>query len=279
MAILKGMECLIPFIGMSRSPAKRTAEPTTRSPKPDDSFPIGKWAGKSAVTTIKEGLWMSYHLQKEIAALKEKIIYMGTEVEDRVYRATVSLLNRNDAMAVAVLTGDQEIDLLEVTIEEDCLKLLALHQPVANDLRFIISVLKINSDLERVGDLAVGIAERSLFLIDQPPITIPFDMAAMMNRVESMLTRSIEALVNLDVQKAYRVRADDDRVDTMHREMYALVTSELAIHPEHINILLQNLSISRQLERIADHASNIAEDVIYMVNAEIVRHSPEVFMD
>lgn len=222
---------------------------------------------------------MSYHLQKEIAALKEKIIYMGTEVEDRVYRATVSLLNRNDAMAVAVLTGDQEIDLLEVTIEEDCLKLLALHQPVANDLRFIISVLKINSDLERVGDLAVGIAERSLFLIDQPPITIPFDMAAMMNRVESMLTRSIEALVNLDVQKAYRVRADDDRVDTMHREMYALVTSELAIHPEHINILLQNLSISRQLERIADHASNIAEDVIYMVNAEIVRHSPEVFMD
>jgi len=222
---------------------------------------------------------MSYHLQKEIAALKEKIIYMGTEVEDRVYRATLSLINRNDKMAEAVLAGDQEIDLLEVTIEEDCLKLLALHQPVANDLRFIISVLKINNDLERVGDLAVGIAERSLYLIDQPAITIPFDMSAMMNTVESMLTRSIEALVNQDVQKAYRVRAEDDRVDAMNREMYALVTTEIPKHPEHINILLQNLSISRHLERIADHASNIAEDVIYMVNAEIVRHSPEVFMD
>ncbi len=222
---------------------------------------------------------MSYHLQKEIASLKEKIIYMGTEVEDRVYQATVSLINRNEKMAQAVLTGDHNIDLLEVTIEEDCLKLLALHQPVANDLRFIISVLKINSDLERVGDLAVGIAERSLFLIDQPSIAIPFDMSAMMNTVESMLTRSIEALVNQDVQKAYRVRAEDDRVDAMNREMYALVTSEIPKHPEHINILLQNLSISRHLERIADHASNIAEDVIYMVNAEIVRHSPEVFTE
>jgi phosphate transport system protein len=222
---------------------------------------------------------MSYHLQKEIAALKEKIIYMGTEVEDRVYRATLSLINRNEQMAQAVLTGDHDIDLLEVTIEEDCLKLLALHQPVANDLRFIISVLKINSDLERVGDLAVGIAERSLFLIDQPSIAIPFDMSAMMNTVESMLTRSIEALVNQDVQKAYRVRSEDDRVDAMNREMYALVTREIPKHPEHINILLQNLSISRHLERIADHASNIAEDVIYMVNAEIVRHSPEVFTE
>lgn len=222
---------------------------------------------------------MSQHLQKELAALKEKIIYMGTEVEDRVYRATVSLINRNQQMAQAVLTGDHEIDLLEVNIEEDCLKLLALYQPVAIDLRFIISVLKINSDLERVGDLAVGIAERSSFLIDQPQIPIAFDMAAMMHIVESMLTRSIESLVSLDVQKAYRVRSDDDRVDAMNRDMYALVKEEMAKSPEHINILLQNLSISRHLERIADHASNIAEDVIYMVNAEIVRHTPEFFED
>jgi len=220
---------------------------------------------------------MSQHLQKELAALKEKIIYMGTEVEERVYRATVSLINRNQQMAQVVLAGDHEIDLLEVNIEEDCLKLLALYQPVAIDLRFIISVLKINSDLERVGDLAVGIAERSSFLIDQPEITIAFDMAAMMHVVESMLTRSIESLVSMDVQKAYRVRSDDDRVDAMNRDMYALVKEEMAKSPEHINILLQNLSISRHLERIADHASNIAEDVIYMVNAEIIRHTPEVF--
>ncbi len=222
---------------------------------------------------------MSQHLQKEIDALKEKIIFMGTEVEDRVYRATVSLINRNQQMAQAVLSGDHEIDDLEVAIEEDCLKILALYQPVATDLRFIIAVLKINSDLERVGDLAVGIAERSSFLIDQPAIPIAFDMTAMMRTVESMLTRSIEALVNLDVQKAYRVRAEDDRVDAMNRDMYALVKEDLAKYPEHINILLHNLSISRHLERIADHATNIAEDVIYLVKAEIIRHSPEVFED
>jgi phosphate transport system protein len=222
---------------------------------------------------------MSQHLQKEIDALKEKIIFMGTEVEDRVYRATVSLINRNQQMAQAVLSGDHEIDDLEVAIEEDCLKILALYQPVATDLRFIIAVLKINSDLERVGDLAVGIAERSSFLIDQPAIPIAFDMTAMMRTVESMLTRSIEALVNLDVQKAYRVRAEDDRVDAMNRDMYALVKEDLAKYPEHINILLHSLSISRHLERIADHATNIAEDVIYLVKAEIIRHSPEVFED
>lgn len=222
---------------------------------------------------------MSQHLQREIDALKEKIIFMGTEVEDRVYRATVSLINRNQEMAQAVLAGDQEIDDLEVTIEEDCLKILALHQPVASDLRFIIAVLKINSDLERVGDLAVGIAERSIYLIEHSGVSIGFDMAAMMRSVESMLTRSIEALVNLDVNKAYRVRADDDRVDAMNRDMYALVKEELVKHPEHINIILHNLSISRHLERIADHASNIAEDVIYLVKAEIIRHTPEVFVD
>jgi len=222
---------------------------------------------------------MSQHLQKEIAALKEKIIFMGTEVEDRVYRATVSLINRNQQMAQAVLSGDHEIDDLEVAIEEDCLKILALYQPVASDLRFIIAVLKINSDLERVGDLAVDIAERSSFLIDQPAIPIAFDMTAMMRIVESMLTRSIEALVNLDVQKAYRVRAEDDQVDAMNRDMYALVKEDLAKHPEHISILLHNLSISRHLERIADHATNIAEDVIYLVKAAIIRHSPEVFED
>ena len=222
---------------------------------------------------------MSQHLQKEIDALKEKIIFMGTEVEDRVYRATVSLINRNQQMAQAVLSGDHEIDDLEVAIEEDCLKILALYQPVATDLRFIIAVLKINSDLERVGDLAVGIAERSSFLIDQPAIPIAFDMTAMMRTVESMLTRSIEALVNLDVQKAYRVRAEDDRVDAMNRDMYALVKEDLAKYPEHINILLHSLSISRHLERIADHATNIAEDVIYLVKAEIIRHSPEIFED
>lgn len=222
---------------------------------------------------------MSQHLAREIETLKEKIIFMGTEVEDRVYRATVSLITKKPQMAKSVIEGDHEIDLLEVEIEEDCLKILALHQPFAVDLRFIIAVLKINSDLERVGDLAVNIAERSAFLATQENIVLPFDMASMMQRVEDMLTGSIDALVNMDVPKAYKIRSEDDEIDAMNREMYNLVKDEILKHPEHINCLLHHLSVSRHLERIADHACNIAEDVIYLVKAEIVRHSPEIFKD
>ncbi len=222
---------------------------------------------------------MAKHLQKEIENLKKNLLTMGAVVEDMVYLATKSIVKRDARMAQEIITRDLEVDKMEVDVEEECLKILALYQPVAIDLRFIIAVLKINSDLERVGDLAVNIAERSLFLSGQEDVCLAFDISAMAERVESMLTRSIDALVNLDVPLAYRVRKEDDRVDAINREMYEKVKGELAVHPSAANCLLHLLSVGRHLERVADHATNIAEDVIYLVDAEIVRHTPEDFSE
>jgi phosphate transport system protein len=202
---------------------------------------------------------------------------MSGLIEDRVYQATMSVIKRDDALAQAVIKGDDEIDRMEVAIEEECLKILALYQPVAVDLRFIVAVMKINNDLERVGDLAVNIAERSAFLATQEKIEFPFDLEEMAIMAEGMLTRSIDALVNLDVTEAYRIRSEDDQIDAYNREMYARIKDDLLNQPKNINSLLHAISIGRHLERIADHATNIAEEVIYLVQARIVRHKPEVF--
>ncbi len=220
---------------------------------------------------------MPKHLQREIDNLKNKIVTMGGEVEDRVYKATLSIIKRDLSLAEAVIAADRDIDNMEVDIEEDCLKILALHQPVAIDLRFIIAVLKINSDLERVGDLAVNMAERSVYLANQEPIEMPFDVVEMSTKVEKMLTQSIDALVNMDVRLAFRLRAQDEEIDTINRTMYGQIKGLFQAHPEQINTLLHAVSVCRHLERIADHATNIAEDVVYLVNAEIVRHTPEVY--
>lgn len=220
---------------------------------------------------------MSKHLQREIDKLKEKVISMSSLVEDRVYQATMSVINGDDEIAQAVIKGDAEVDEMEVDIEEDCLKVLALYQPVANDLRFIIAILKINNDMERIGDLAVNIAERSAFLSTQKDFKIPFDVYQMAIKTESMLSQSMDALVNMDVRLAHLVRAEDDAMDTLNREMYTRVIEALAQDMEHINCFLHSVSIGRHLERIADHATNIAEDVVYMIEARIIRHKPEVF--
>ena len=148
---------------------------------------------------------------------------------------------------------------------------------MAFDLRFIVAAMKINNDLERVGDLAVNIAERAVFMITHKTAYFPFEFEEMAEKVESMLTRSIKALIDRDVPLACRIRAEDDIVDEMNREIYSKVKEEVMKDPETINYLLHALSIGRHLERVADHATNIAEDVIYLVDARIVRHMPEVF--
>ena len=222
---------------------------------------------------------MQKHLQKDIDNIKTKVITMGSEIEDRVYKSSLAIINRDVRLAEEVIRSDEEIDRMEVDIEEHCLKILALYQPVAIDLRFIIAVLKINNELERVGDIAVNIAERGKYLIQHRNYEIPYDIKAMATKVESMLTRSIDALVNMDVQLAHKIRAEDDEVDACNREMYSTVKNILIndSDPDHINCTLHATSAGRHLERIADHACNIAEDVIYLVDAEIVRHTPEVF--
>lgn len=220
---------------------------------------------------------MPKHMQHDIDKLKAKIIAMGEAVEDRVYQATISVINRDPDKANAVIKGDREIDDMEVDIEEDCLKILALYQPVAIDLRFIVAALKINSDLERIGDLAVNIAERGLFLAGQAQFAIPFDLSAMVSLAEKMVTQSIDSLINHDVRLAHQIRAADDTMDAMNREMYTQLKGMLTTDTEHVNNLLHVLSVGRHLERIADHATNIAEDVIYLVDAQIIRHTPELY--
>ena len=222
---------------------------------------------------------MFKHLQKDIENLKDKVITMSGEIEDRVIKATLSIINRDEKLANTVIASDSDIDQMEVDIEEHCLKILALYQPVAVDLRFIIAVLKINNELERVGDIAVNIAERGAYLSSHKEIEIPFDIKRMATKVESMLTRSIDALVHMDVQLAHKIRAEDDVVDEYNREMYAHAKDVIREKPEHFCCIMHAISAGRHLERIADLATNIAEDVIYLVDAEIVRHTPEVFED
>jgi phosphate transport system protein len=220
---------------------------------------------------------MPVHLEREIEKLKKDILTLGAMTELSVREATLAIRNRDEVLAKNVIEKDIRIDEMEVEVEESCLKILALHQPVAIDLRFIIAVLKINNDLERVGDLAVNVAERAAFLATQPPVDISFDFVSMARKAQQMLKESLDALVNLSADIARRVCASDDEIDAMNRQMYLIVQDAICRHPQQIESLVHMLSASRHLERIADHATNIAEDVIYMIEGEIVRHKAEEY--
>lgn len=215
---------------------------------------------------------MSVHLQKEIEKLKKKTLALSARVEESVRNAVRSVSRRDSELARQVLSMDPTTDQMEVDVEEECLKILALHQPVANDLRFIIAALKLNSDLERIGDLAVNVAEQSIGLCDLPDIEIPFDLPGMREKVQAMLKASLDALVNLDSALARKVCADDDEVDAINRQMYQQVEQAIKERPDELKQQIRYLEVCRHLERIADHCTNIAEDVVYMIKGDIVRH-------
>jgi phosphate transport system protein len=212
-------------------------------------------------------------LERAVTQLRKQLLGVGALVEDALEKAVRAVDRRDRVLARMVVDADNEVDRREVEIEEECLKILALHQPVAADLRYIVSVLRIDNDLERIGDLAVSIARRAEGLCDLPEISgVRFDFAPFAARVHEMLRKSLESFVEVDSTLAQRVLDADDEVDAMNREMHQMITRELKRHPEAIDQLLLLLSISKHLERIADHSTNIAEDVIYMVSGEIVRH-------
>jgi phosphate transport system protein len=215
---------------------------------------------------------MTLHFQKEIERIKKKILHLTAMVEENLSGAVRSFTDRDVQLAEDVIEGDEEIDRMEVEVEEDCLKILALHQPVAIDLRFIVAVLKINSDLERIGDLAVNIAQRARTLAQTAVKEVPFDLSSMLNVTLGMVKRSADALVDMDTSLAYNVGKSDDQVDEYHRSAFSSIQREIRKNPEATEYFISLLTISRNLERIADHATNIAEDVIYMVDGEIVRH-------
>jgi phosphate transport system protein len=215
---------------------------------------------------------MSQHLQREVDGLKKKLLGLAAIVEESLLRAVLSIEKKDMEMAQRVLAEDALVDKAEIDVEEDCLKILALHQPVAVDLRFIIAALKINNDLERIGDLAVNIAERSLALASKPDFELFSDILTMCKKAIRMLKLCLDSFIAHDWKQALSVCAADDEIDQFYREMYEKIKAGLAREPQKIDEFLQVLSISRHLERIADHATNIAEDVIYMIKGDIVRH-------
>lgn len=211
-------------------------------------------------------------LHRKTELLKQRLISLAVTVEESVLLAIRAIRDRDSKIATSAIDGDKEIDRVEIEIEEICLEILALHQPVALDLRLITGVFKIINQLERIGDLAVNIAETAVLLASESPLNIPSEYYLMAERAENMLKRSIDAFVNMDEDLAVRVLADDDEVDMMKHKLHRDFEERLTLELDRRRALLHLFLVSRHLERIADHSTNIAEDVIYMVTGEIVRH-------
>lgn len=215
---------------------------------------------------------MTIRLQRELEKLKRRMLTVGAMVEERVRMALRAVEDRDADLAFKIIESDKEIDYNEVEVEEECLKILALYQPVAVDLRFITAVIKINNDLERIGDEAVNIAERVVYFAKRPPVSVPVDYTEMGEKTQTMLKNSLDALVNMDVDLAYKICLKDDEVDDINRDIFKKITEYIKLQPDRTYYLIHLLSVSRHLERIADHATNIAEEVIYLIEGQISRH-------
>ncbi|HET6882667.1 MAG TPA: phosphate signaling complex protein PhoU [Pirellulales bacterium] len=218
---------------------------------------------------------MPKHLHRQIEHLKQKILFVGSMVEAAIANAVTALVEHDESLAFKVLEEDSEIDRMEVDVEEDCLKVLALYQPVAVDLRFVVAVLKINNDLERMGDLAKNIAKRVLYLSRVDRVDVPVDFRAMAVRAQEMVKNSLDALVRGDSALAHQVRQSDDELDGMRRTIHEKIRAAIKEHPDQTETLMKLYSIAKHLERLGDMATNVAEDIIYMVEGDIVRHQGE----
>ena len=215
---------------------------------------------------------MTRHIERQIDHLKEMILRVGTLVEEAISRSISAVINRDVALAQRVLASDEAIDRMEVEVEEECLKILALYQPVAADLRFVVAVLKINNDLERMGDLAKNIAKRVAQLENAGPIEMPAEIRTMATQAEEMVRECLQAVVAGDTVLARRIREQDDVVDVERQRARRRILDAIRGNPDRVEALLRDNSITKHIERIADMATNVAEDVIYMVEGEIVRH-------
>jgi len=221
---------------------------------------------------------MNKRFHTALAKIKQQVLSLGTKVEDRVNLATSAIASCNAETAMQVIKSDYEIDEAEVEIEEECLKALALYQPVAVDLRFLVAVIKINNDLERIGDQAVNVAQRVVTMSKETNgCGFYFDYSTMIQKVKIMLRQSLDALVNLDIDLAIKVCQMDDEVDAIKNEAYRSIKGTMKQYPEQLRYLINLFLISRHLERLADHSTNIAEEVIYMIEGEIVRHGKKIF--
>ena len=221
---------------------------------------------------------MTLHFLREMDRLNGRLIDIGNKVETQVSTAFQAVIQLDEAAARRVIRGDVEVDNNEIQMEEECLKLLALYQPVAGDLRLIISVLKINTDLERIGDHAKNMAETAVKLSAGSAIEIPESMHAIYKQARLMLRKSLLAFVETDSELAEKVLEMDDEVDNMCSAELPHQIELIKKHPEDAGQRLMLLSVCRQLERIGDHASNIAEDVVYLLSGDIIRHGENMAM-
>jgi phosphate transport system protein len=215
------------------------------------------------------------HFDDELKALKNRLLNMGAMVEERVHLAVGALIERRLEVAEEVAGGDQEVNDLQIEIDDRCLKLLALQQPMASDLRLITAAMKINADLERIGDQAVNIAENSVKILAHPPMKPLIDIPRMAEIAEAMTRDSLDAFVRRDATLARQVLARDDEVDQLKDQVFRVLLTYMMADPGTIERALALILVSRNLERIADHATNIAEDVIFVVEARDVRHHHE----
>lgn len=212
------------------------------------------------------------HFQEELDALKERLLAMGGLAEERVRAAVAGVKDRDLAALDAVLGGDQPINDLHIEIDDRCVKLLALHQPMAADLRVIVAAVKINTDLERVGDLAVNIAEAGQRYLRHPPVKPLIDIPRMGELAQQMLRDALDAFVRRDLALAETVLAADDTLDALKTQIFRELLTYMLQSPETIEPALDLILMSRHLERIGDHATNVAEDVIFILSAKDVRH-------
>lgn len=216
---------------------------------------------------------MSVHMQLDLSELHRDLLSMCARVEDMIHRAVGQLSAPDVDETRQLIAEDNDIDRWDVRIEDACLKILALYQPVAIDLRRITTVMKVAGELERVADLAVNIAERACGLLDAPQVVVPDQLTEMANRAVDMLHRSIDAYVDLNSDLARKVCEEDDAIDDRNRELIQQLIDEMHRSPGQLDALLHLFSAVRQVERVADHATNIAEDVVYLVEGRIIRHA------
>ncbi len=219
---------------------------------------------------------LSQHTDKrygeDLKKLREDILYMGGLVEDQIQKSVSSLVERDSALAETIIERDHEVNRLDVEIDDLCIQLLALHQPAARDLRFITTALKITTDLERIGDMAVNICERALELNEEPQLKPYIDIPRMARTSERMIRESLDAFVREDTDLALKVCKDDQEVDDLNSQIFRETISFMIEDPHTINRAMKISSISKYLERIADHATNIAEMVVFMVKGKSIRH-------
>jgi len=215
---------------------------------------------------------MTVHLQRDLDSVKKDIVHLGSLVQNSTQSVVEFLGTKSEQQLQDVLEYEDRINELEVDIEEHCLKVLALHQPVAIDLRFIIVIMKVNNDLERMGDQAVNISHRVKSLMDGPelPISLPID--EMTNAVQKMVSLSLDALVSQDPAIARKVVDMDDIVDDLNAQTYDLIRETIQANPSLVNSAMSMATISSNLERIGDLCTNIAEEVIFMVEGQVIRH-------